>query len=80
MSRAYPAPERCPTRSLVWRGPPRRQPLFLFLIALVDWYYVMYMILFTGLYAGYLVGRAWVQGGRDAGRYAGHWSRWGCWR
>jgi hypothetical protein len=39
--------------------------LFLFLVALVDWYYVMYMVLFTLLYGLYVAGRAWFQGDRS---------------
>jgi hypothetical protein len=36
--------------------------IFLALVALVDWYYVMYTLLFTGCYGLYLLGRALARG------------------
>ena len=61
--------------TLTWRGlrwgSIAAAAFFLVLIALVDWYYVMYVVLFTGLYGVYLAGRAWFGGGRtwaDLGR------------
>ena len=39
--------------------------LFLVLVALVDWYYVMYTLLFTGFYGLYLLGRALLRHARS---------------
>ncbi|MDQ2807577.1 MAG: hypothetical protein M3Z04_11805 [Chloroflexota bacterium] len=38
---------------------------FLVLVALVDWYYVMYTLLFTGFYGLYLLGRALLRPARN---------------
>jgi hypothetical protein len=59
----HEGPNRLTGRGLRW-GYITAAAFFLVLIALVDWYYVMYVVLFTGLYGLYLAGRAWLQGGR----------------
>ncbi len=41
--------------------------LFLVLVALVDWYYVMYTLLFTGFYGLYLLGRELLRHARSSG-------------
>jgi hypothetical protein len=61
----HEGPTRLTGRGLRW-GAIAAAAFFLVLIALVDWYYVMYVVLFTALYGLYLAGRAWFQGGRAA--------------
>jgi hypothetical protein len=61
----HEGPDGLTLRGLRWRY-IEAAAFFLVLIALVDWYYVMYVVLFTGLYGLYLAGRAWLGGGRAA--------------
>ncbi len=66
----HEGPARLTWRGLRW-GYIAAAAFFLVLIALVDWYYVMYVVLFTALYGLYLAGRTWFGGGRtvaDVGR------------